>query len=319
MTDKTPLASNKEQYKVYCEAHPEIPLFSQYWWMEAVCYKKQWDVLLIHQEGEIVASLPYLIGNKWGFRYILQPQLTQTNGVWINYPADMNANKRLHVDKLLCTEFIRQLNQLHLSYFKQCFHHSFTNWLPFYWEGFSQTTRYSYIIEDISNPDELYPQFAKNKRKQINRAQRSLHTTFDISAEQFYDALCLQREKTLYSKEFFQHVHQTVMQNNSGFIVGVEDASEQLHCAVFIVYDKTTAYFLATAINPEYRNSGATALMIWECIKKASTLGLQHFDFEGSMNKEIEHSHRGFATKQVPFFEITKAFNCVGKIVDKLL
>lgn len=30
------------------------------------------------------------------------------------------------------------------DYFNMNFHYSITNWLPFYWRGFKQTTRYTY-------------------------------------------------------------------------------------------------------------------------------------------------------------------------------
>jgi hypothetical protein len=29
---------------------------------------------------------------------------------------------------------------------QMCTHHNFTDWLPFMWKGFKQTTRYNYII-----------------------------------------------------------------------------------------------------------------------------------------------------------------------------
>ena len=56
----------KEQYKALCETEGSaIPLFLQYWWMEAVCEGKRWDVLLVHdRQGNPLAAMPYLIGSK---------------------------------------------------------------------------------------------------------------------------------------------------------------------------------------------------------------------------------------------------------------
>ena len=33
----------------------------------------------------------------------------------------------------------------------QNFHYGITDWLPFYWEGYRQTTRYTYMLKDIRN------------------------------------------------------------------------------------------------------------------------------------------------------------------------
>ena len=39
--------TNKERYREICESGEyNIPLFLQYWWMEAVCKGKKWDVAL---------------------------------------------------------------------------------------------------------------------------------------------------------------------------------------------------------------------------------------------------------------------------------
>ena len=110
--------SNKLTYKQLCEEHPEIPLFSQYWWMEAVCVGGQWDVLFVRDANEkIIASMPFFLKRKWGLRYILQPVLTQTNGVWIDYPAEQTENERLSYEKKICNDIISQLDKLKLAFF----------------------------------------------------------------------------------------------------------------------------------------------------------------------------------------------------------
>ena len=54
--------SNKEEYKIYCESRPDIPLFSQYWWMDAACKGMTWDVLLYkNASGEIIAKADGII------------------------------------------------------------------------------------------------------------------------------------------------------------------------------------------------------------------------------------------------------------------
>ena len=72
----------KEQYRDLCKEENSIPLFCQDWWMDAVCFN-EWDVFLADEKGEIVGALPYHQRKKIGFNCVLQPQLTQYNGIWI--------------------------------------------------------------------------------------------------------------------------------------------------------------------------------------------------------------------------------------------
>jgi len=82
----------KNNTGIYAKKENSIPLFCQDWWMDAVCLD-EWDVLLVEEKGQIVAALPYHLRKKLGFRCIVQPQLTQYNGIWIRksrLPPTMN-------------------------------------------------------------------------------------------------------------------------------------------------------------------------------------------------------------------------------------
>src|SRR5689334_24058521 len=52
-------------------------------------------------------------------------------------------------DLKILRAFATQLSRYKL--FFQAFHPSSSNWLPFYWSGFRQTTRYTYVIEDLTD------------------------------------------------------------------------------------------------------------------------------------------------------------------------
>ena len=52
--------TEKEAYHEFCRAEPSISVFMQAFWMDAVCGKPNWDVLL-HRDGDgkIDAAWPY--------------------------------------------------------------------------------------------------------------------------------------------------------------------------------------------------------------------------------------------------------------------
>jgi lipid II:glycine glycyltransferase (peptidoglycan interpeptide bridge formation enzyme) len=302
--------SNKLTYKEYCVSNPDIPLFSQYWWMEAVCADNHWDVFLVYdKQGEIIASMPYLLKKKLGFKYIPQPLLSQTNGLWIKYPEGQTTAEKLSYEKKICDQIIAQLNALKLLFFHQNFHFSFTNWLPFYWHGFSQTTRYTYRIPDISDINKVFSGFSDAKKRHIRKAEKELSVTFGLSVEQFYDlhrSSFLQRgEKEMLSESHFRSVYDAAIREDKGFIIAIKDKNDAIHAGIFVVWDENTAYYLFPFINPDFRASGASSLIVWETIKYLSGKKLS-FDFEGSMIEKIESSYRQYGTIQTPYFQLKK-------------
>ena len=82
-----------------------------------------------------------------------------------------------------------------------------------------------------------------------------------------------------------------------------------MHAAIYLVWDKYSAYYLIGGSDPKLRNSGATSLALWEAICFASTV-TKSFDFEGSMIESVERFFRGFGGNQVSYFHIWK-FNSI--------
>ena len=65
--------NNKEKYKDFCKKEKNITIFSQYWWLDAVCGKDGWDVVLAEKGGNIYASMPYMLYKKHGLTFSTMP------------------------------------------------------------------------------------------------------------------------------------------------------------------------------------------------------------------------------------------------------
>ena len=126
--------TNKEKYTIFCEQNDFVPIFSQPWWMDAVCIDGYWDVLLYEKNEEILGALPYYVKKRWGISYITQPEFTQNNGVVIKYPQNQKYEKKLSYEKEVMTALIEQLEGLSVAFYQQAFNCRYTNWLPFYWK-----------------------------------------------------------------------------------------------------------------------------------------------------------------------------------------
>ena len=318
--------TNKEKYRILCETEgARIPLFLQYWWMDCVCYGKEWDVALATLPGNnsVCAALPYLIGKRMGMRYVLQPQLTQFNGPWFNYPErEMNELDRLDFEEKASEQLIFYLKSLKLAYYKQCFSPLATNWAPFYNRGFAQTTRYTYRIPDIANLDTVFSNFdIPRRQKKIRKAELSLHVDEGLSPEAFADFHTdywrSRGQKDLLSRDFIVRVCSTAIARNQGLILALRDNENVLRASRFVVFDSNSAYSLLSALSPDGHDNGASPLLFWEIIKRLSGR-TQSFDFEGSMVPSIAFSYQLYGAVQTPYFEVSKSNSPLFSLLLKL-
>lgn len=305
--------TDKEAYRALCEeASLHIPLFQQYWWMETVCTGKHWDVLLARDEqGTVQAALPYLIGRKWGLRYILQPQLTQYNGIWFRRPstADHPDRHRLQYEERWNTDIIRQLEALHVVYYQQTFNPQFNNWTSFYRAGYRQTTRYTYRLEDISDQGKVWEGMSRNERQR--RIEHLLPDTRlePMSATDFsrFQSRCRseRRQRNLLPLSLVERVCDTALRRGQAFCHGLRSSDGTLMAALFAPYDEQCAYYLIPAVLPSYERIGAMDTLVWLTLQAAAER-CSSFDFEGSMIPGIEQYYRSFGATQTPLMRISR-------------
>lgn len=314
----------KERYRELCDAFGHnIPVFQQAWWMDAVCEGKEWDVALATDGDRPLAALPYLIRRRFGMRYILQPQLTQFSGPMFFFPPDLSERRRSDFEHSACEKIINQLKTLKLDYFCQRFAPETTDWLPFYWAGFRQTTRYTYRIDDISDPVRVFESFDRTKERQrrIRRIadQYSVDTAVpcDVFVKFHSDYWSSRGQKDITPPDLMKRVIDTATARNQGLTIGLRDGNGNLQAAWFAVYDSRCAHALLSAKAPDVQSADISSLLIWRLIETLSTRTAA-FDFEGSMEPTLEYFYRSFGARQVPLMEVSKIGNPIFPLLLKL-
>lgn len=302
------MTCKKKTYRQLCEDEPSIPLFSQAWWLDAAAGKENWDVALVRNGDRVDAAMPYVIQRKYGLTYLGQAPLSQTLGPWFRLSKGKGCT-HLAQQKDWMNSLINQLPRF--DHFSQSWHHSQTNWLPFYWAGFQQTTRYTYVLENLGNKEELWKNLQKNIRQDCRKAsgQHKLSIDENGKIEDF-----LRLRKMVFERqdkiaptpdEVVLRIDEACRKRKCRKIFIVRDAEQRAHAAVYLVWDKHTAYYLLGGSNPSLRNSGAVSFCVWEAINFAASVA-QCFDFEGSMIEPIERFFRAFGATQRPYFRVYK-------------
>lgn len=298
---------SKKAYHALCQTEDTIPVFSQDWWLDIVCGKAKWDVHLIEQNSRIQAALPYYMPCPG---IVSMPPYTQTMGIWFApHAEDTKYASVLEQRQAICKLLIEKIKDC--KSFRQNFHHSFTDWLPFYWSNYTQTTRYTYILPELNDSKCLWANMSQHTRRNIKKAKEKFQIIVKkgIPAEDFLkvqeQTLERQKIKKKQNSRVLQELIHVCRQQEQGDIWGGYDQEGNLHAAAFVVWQKKVAYYLAGGGNPGLRSSGAHSLVLWEAIREVARYS-ESFDFEGSMLPGVERFFREFGGIQTPFFTINK-------------
>ncbi|MBR6441919.1 MAG: hypothetical protein IKS44_07735 [Bacteroidales bacterium] len=279
--------------------------------METVCADKHWDVLLVEEDGQVKGALPFLFGKKCGLKYILQPQLTQFNGPWLS--PEMNFDERVKV----MSDLVGQLEGLHLALYMQCFPSEETNWLPFYWKGYRQTTHYTYRFDPLRPVVELMEQAQPQRRKRMDLLRRECLLDRQVGPNEFsafHNEYYLRKSgHNLLSPNLVERVCSTALERGNALLYGLRDSQGNLQVADFVVFDSRCAHSLMSGMAPNaLRNS--TTLLFWHLIDDLYGRTAA-FDFEGSMDPGIEQFFRSFGATQTPYHCVYRSRIPFGKFI----
>jgi len=298
---------SKETYHALCLTEESIPLFSRDWWLDATCGEAYWDVLLIEESGRVQAAWT-LYRPRPGV--VSMPSYTQMMGIWFAPPAaDAKYASVLEHRQALCKHLLDRLPPPRS--FLQNFPYTFTDWLPFHWNGFLQTTRYTYLLPELNNTERLLENMSRNTRRNIKKArsQYALTVRQGLSVEDFLRIQKLsfdrQRKKNTQSADVLRRLIDVCRKRGQGELWGGYDDDGRLHAVAFIAWQKSSACYVAGGADPAFRHSGAHSLVLWEAIRYVANRS-DVFNFDGSMLPGVERFFREFGGVQTPYFVLSK-------------
>jgi len=295
-----------DEWDRFVDESPQGSLFCRSWWLEAVC-PNGFEILTLRRNNRIVAGMPIVRYRKYGLEAIHMPKLTQTLGVLLAPPEAERYEARLTNEMGVLKALVKAIPRV--AHFNAFCHYTVTNWLPFYWAGYKQTTRYTYVIEDLGNLEAVFANFSHEKRKNLKKAEKLVTVRTDLPTRDFYDfhamTLRKQGEVIWYDLALFQRLHDAATQHDAGRIWHAVDAEGNLHAAHFVLFDRKSAYYLISAIDPDRRRSCAATLLLKQTIADLEP-HTKAFDFEGSMIEGVELSARQFGAVQKPYFHLSQ-------------
>ncbi len=311
-----PMLSHAD-YRTFCLDAPDLPVFAQPWYLDACADGGAWDVALVREQGRIVAALPYFFKRKGPFCYATMPPFLKWLGPYV-LPEFRGVLPHEH---RLLEALLAQLPAL--AAFKQNFYPTATNWLPFYWAGYRQTTYYTYRIRPLANLAVVEAGLNRNLRRNLRKAREQVRVVHDLGPSVLYEltrqSFGRQALPLPYSQAQFGRLDAALARHRARQLFFAVDADHRVHAAACLVWDGQAAYYHLAGDDPALRASGASILLVWEAIRYASeVLGVACFDFEGSMLPAIERMRTQFGAVQTPYFFVWKYHSRLFRLLEKL-
>lgn len=304
------LNCNKEKFIKFCDTGEKyVSIFSKPWWLECVS-SGDWDVICADLGGKTIAFHPYYFVKEEDKIVIRKAPLTQNNGIIFNTDDNLKYQTRLLNEKKATELVIQRINELKPKSYRQYFHYSFTDWLPFYWNSFTQTTRYTYVI-DSSSIDDVWAGMSSKLRNEIRNAATKVIVEEELSIDGLYEIVKMtfgkQGLEVPYSCDLLKTIDSACLENNSRHIFVAKDINGNICSCIYLVEDEKSVYYLISGSDPQFKTYNSLSLLIMKGIEYALKKG-KIFDFEGSMKQNIEKHFAQFGAKQMPYMDIKKDF-----------
>jgi lipid II:glycine glycyltransferase (peptidoglycan interpeptide bridge formation enzyme) len=288
-------------------------LFQQPWWLDALA-PGAWDAVVVVKDGEIVGRLPFVRIRRFGLTILAQPPLTPSLGPWVKAGTG-KIHTRLEREHEILGSLIAALPEHDV--FVQRFDHSMTNCLQFYWHGFSQLVRYTYVLDDLEDHGKIWAGLRDKTRNEIRKAERqvSVRPLEDVNTFIALNRMTFGRHgmSLPYPADLVRRIDAACSVRGARRMFLAEGADGAPHAVLYLVWDHASAYYLMSGSDPRLRSSGAMSLLVWEAIKYASQV-TRRFDFEGSMLQPVERFFRAFGARQVCYARIARGSTLKGQV-----
>jgi Acetyltransferase (GNAT) domain len=246
----------------------------------------QWDALVL---GDYETVMPLPFKQKYGIRYLYQPFLTASLGVF---------GKNIHTTGIAA--FLKAIPP-HFKYWDIYLNHSNLSTIP----AFPMYERMNYVLPLNRPYGELWFSYSQNIRRNIKKAQQ-LHcrAAKDIPVEKVIELAKTQLQSRSNAVpadyEHFAALYKYLHQQKQAITYGVYSDSNALLASAVFFFSHRRAYYILVGNHPDGKNMGASPFLIDAFIK--DHVGEEVWlDFEGSDIPSLALFYSGFGAGEEKF------------------
>lgn len=246
---------------------------------------------------------------KFGLQVLRNPPYTPQIGPFWE-PRATNPTARTEEQRAVVEAMADYLSAISAPVVALGISHGIIDLLPFSWRGWKVVPHYTYRIDLMQTESQLLTSMSVQQRNPINKARRDGIVVEEVLSTHELRALVMMtyaRQRKAFSCSDMDDVFAAYPPGRGSYCL----ISRRDGCPIagaFVIHDSRTAYNLITGYDDTRAHNGAGALSIWHAILKAKTMGLETFDFEGSVIPPIERYYRGFGGQLTPLWSVNKAW-----------
>lgn len=300
---------SKEKFRHFAKGGEDLPLFYQPWYLDIVSGENNWDVVLSQDKGgNITGVFPFTSFRIKGIPVFSNPPLSPYLGIRLFPPKNLSSRTSVYSFENKSIKALIDGLPKKAYYMNFSFHPDFQNWYPFFWRGYRQTTRYTYILKNIKDHESLQNEFSSTLKRQIKKATENLQLVEDVPTGKLFSFLksTLQRQGNSIglSEAMLENLARALIDRGQGKLLAVLGPDQDVLAATLLAWDKESAYCLVLGMDHSADKNNAVKYLLWESIKQTSA-HVDYFNFEGSMIKNVERVFRSFGAFRTPYYNIS--------------
>ena len=257
-----------------------MTIFHEPWWLDAVA-PTGWAEVRIDQDGTCAVRWPYVIRQGPG------PLIRLTSPPWRPALGPLSIRRSASPQIWLAGRTYFRTSPDCSSYhhhFLQSFDPLVEYWMPLSWAGFNQTTRYSFVLHDLSDLDEVRSGYSQGTRRNWRKGLKSVELREGEPVPATYGALGATMGRAQMGLGFREEVLASAVKaataRNQGIHLTAHGVGGGFLAGAVFVWDTERLYYLMGGASDDARGTGAQTLLLDRGIELASELELV-FDFKG--------------------------------------
>jgi nitroreductase len=246
---------------------------------------------------------------KFGLKILRNPPFSPSSGPFFEYRAN-NEAARTQEQRDVVEAMARFLSEDRHAVLFLALPLDTQDTLPFYWRGYKVIPNYTYRIFLNHSKEQILRAMSPDRRKNITKAikdglqVREAKGTDDL---RWLFSETFTRQSKAFPKQAMSDILSSLPPGSNSYAFLTLKNGETV-AGAYVVYDNRTAYYLMGGYRNENGHHGAGALAFYHAILRAQEMGLEVFDFEGSIIPPIERYFRGFGGRLTPYFTVNKAW-----------
>ena len=298
---------DKMQYSKLIKLDPNIPVFFQPWFLDAVSPDCNWDVCGNYIDRNKWGVHPYFLEKTDGIKAVCVPPLTQYMGPFVHIDNSINSPRHFSAEALILTGLLNEIQEKG-NFYAQKWGPWQSNWLPAYHCRFNQSSRITFYVDgrqDYSVVKANYSSQVRNKLHNKNGIAIREETAPSILYDMAVESLRKVDKKPKYSSQELERLIIACVKNEGGRQLVAYSATGHPLASVLLLEDNLNLYYYIAGEYAQFRGQNAPTLLVDECIQVACKKR-KGFDFTGSMLPNVSKFYQSFGAQIINYNMLTK-------------